>query len=307
MDANLSSNSSLLEYRKVIFMLSAWLRKLIEIADKLNLHNISLTSKEVLSKVESNNFSIAVVGEFKRGKSSLINALLGQNILPTNILPTTATLNRIKYGIEPRIQIKFKDGKTEDIESDKLSQYVTKLTPESTRIAASVKEATIYYPISYCRNDVDIIDTPGLEDEAAMTAVTLSTLPKVDAAIFVTMALAPLSKSEEVFLSEKLLRQSISRILFVVTGIDRCQSIEDADKAIQRTKDKIKQIIGLEVQKEFDPAYSHYKKQLNLVKQFEVIGVSAYQALQAKKNGDSSLLDQSRFSELEAADRKSVV
>lgn len=301
MDTNLFSKSSPLEYRKLIFMLAAWLRKLVEIADKLNLNNISLTSQEVLRKVESSSFSIAVVGEFKRGKSSLINALLGQDILPTNILPTTATLNRIKYGIEPQIQIHFKNGKIENIESDKLSQYVTKLTPESKKIAADVKEAVIYYPISYCRNDVDIIDTPGLEDEAAMTAITLSTLGKVDAAVFVTMALAPLSKSEEVFLSEKLLKQNISRVVFVVTGIDRCHNTEDSDKAIQRTKDKIRQIILLGAQKEFDPKSNNYEKKLNLLEQLEVVGISAHQALQAKKNGDSRLLVQSRFSELEAA------
>lgn len=301
MTTNSSSDLVLPEYRKVIFLFSAWLRKFKDIADTLDLDSISLTIQETLSKVENSNFSIAVVGEFKRGKSSLINALLSQKILPVDILPTTATLNRIKYGIELQVQIHFNNGEIKNIDPGELSQYITKLTPESTKVADSVKEAVIYYPISYCRNDVDIIDTPGLQDEVAMTAVTLSTLPKVDAAIFVTMALAPLSQSEEAFLSENLLNQNIGRILFVVNGIDRCQNIDDANNVIQRVKEKIKKIIILKAEKKFDPSSVYYKQRLTQLAQLEVIGISAKQALQAKINDDPDLLSQSHFPELEMA------
>jgi GTPase Era involved in 16S rRNA processing len=301
MTANPSYNSSLPEHRRIIFMLSEWVRQLGRAADTLSLANISLSAKELLYKVEGSAFSIAIVGEFKRGKSTLINALLGQAILPTDILPTTATLNRIKYGIRPQVQIHFVDGRIETIEQNKMAQYVTKLTPESTRIAATIKEAIVYYPVSYCRDDVDIIDTPGLQDEAAMTAVTLAILPKVDAAIFVTMALVPFSKSEQAFLSEQLLKQNLGRILFVVTGIDRCHDTESVDKIIQRVRQRIQNTILAETEANFGKDSSQYRQQLHQLDSLKVIGISAYQALQAKADDNAALLSQSRFADLEAA------
>jgi Dynamin family len=116
--------------------------------------------------------------------------LLGRNVLPADILPTTATLNRVVYGLRPAVSI-FKDGRSEEIEIDQLSDYVTKFTSESRQVAASIAEAVVSYPVPYLRNNVEIYDTPGLNDEESMTAVTDSVVPSVDAAILVIIPQSP--------------------------------------------------------------------------------------------------------------------
>jgi ribosome biogenesis GTPase A len=65
--------------------------------------------------IETKRYSVVVVGEFNHGKSSLINALLGAKVLPTDAIPTTATINRITYGQEKKVTISYKDGGVEDI------------------------------------------------------------------------------------------------------------------------------------------------------------------------------------------------
>lgn len=295
------SQFSLSDYKQIIFSLSSWLRQLRGHAEKLSLSKVVATLDDMLQRVETNAFSIAIVGEFKRGKSTLINALLGKEILPSDILPTTATVNRITYGIRGQVRILFKDDSTDDIELDQLEQYVTKLTPEAEAVAATVREAVVYYPVPYCQNNVDIIDTPGLSDETRMTETTLAVLPQVDAAIFVIMAQAPFSESERAFLENDLLTEAVGRILFVVTGIDRCNRPEDVDRILQSVRERIKTHVLKGAEERFGAGSEEYHDYLSRIGNPRVFGVSAYQALQAKISGDMALLAESRFQSLETA------
>ena len=80
--------------------------------------------------IKTKKYHVAVVGEFRRGKSSLINAMLGLKVLPADVTPTTATINRITFGTEPQVTICYKDGGTELIPIEELKNYVTKQTVE---------------------------------------------------------------------------------------------------------------------------------------------------------------------------------
>lgn len=290
------------DYKKVVITLVNDLKRLRDFSKKLGLGNSIPLIEDVLERVHNNTFSVAVVGEFKRGKSTFINALLGQEILPADILPCSATLNRVTYGVKPSVKIVFWDDREEDIDIDRLSDYVTKLTPESEERASNIKEAVVYYPVNYCQNNVDIIDTPGLNDEANMTKVTLSVLPKVDAAIMVILAQSPFSETEREFLETKLLTTDLGRIIFVVTGIDHFNKPEDADRGIKYIKDRIYNMVLKRAREQYgeeSPEFEVYRKKIGEPK---VFGVSGYQALEAKRTGDSpDLLAKSRFPEFEAA------
>lgn len=288
-------------YNKAKIDLVSDLRQLKEFSQQLNLDKSIQLIDEVLERVENNTFSVAVVGEFKRGKSTFINALLGQDILPSDILPTTATLNRVTYGVKPFVQVVFKDGKEEEVPIDKLNDYVTKLTVEAEETAANVKEAIVHYPVHYCQNNVDIIDTPGLNDEANMDEVTLSVLPQVDAAIMVVMAQAPFSESERDFLETKLLTNDLGRIIFVVTGIDRFNNPADVEKGVNYIRDRISKHVLQRAKEQYgdnSPEYEVYLKKIGTPK---VFGLSAYQALQAKQTGNAEIMAASRFPEFESA------
>lgn len=295
------------DYKQVVLTLVGNLKRLRNFSEKLHLERLIQVIDIAMRRIEADSFSIAVVGEFKRGKSTFINAILGNEILPADVLPTTATLNRVTYGAEPFVKIIFKDNEERDITVNKLISFVTKLTPECEAVAASVKEAVIYYPVNHCRNNVEIIDTPGLSDDENMTSVTLSVLEKVETAIVVTSALAPFAESEGNFLTEKLLTTGLSKIIFVVTQIDHFKRNQDIEKVLNRIKLRIKGFIESWAEENLDRNSSAYKLYFSKVGSIQVFGLSAYQALSAKINDDHVLLAESRFQEFELALQKIVL
>lgn len=289
---------SFIGYKQAIINLTGDLNKLREYCLYLKLDKSVELIDDVLDKVANDSFDIAIVGEFKRGKSTLINSLLGKDVLPTDILPCSATLNRVTYSITPSVKIEYKDGRVEEIDINRLPDYVTKLTEESEKISETVREATVYYPINFCRNNVDIIDTPGLNDDQNMTDVTLSILPQVDAAILVIMAQSPFSDFERDFLENKLLVSDLGRILFVVTGIDRCDE-DEVERVLQLIETRIMKYILKKAEKTLgadSEEFAVYKRKLGKPK---VFGVSAKQALKAKIKGDDELLERSQFPKFE--------
>lgn len=110
-NAQILSFGSFVNYKNVVNTLTADLDKLRGFYQTLKL-DVKLID-EVLKRTQADSFTTAVVGEFKRGKSTFINALLGKEILPSDILPCSATLNRVKYSLTPSVTVTFKDGHEE--------------------------------------------------------------------------------------------------------------------------------------------------------------------------------------------------
>ncbi|PPJ63947.1 dynamin family protein [Cuspidothrix issatschenkoi] len=294
------SLDSVLEYNKIERTLISDLEKLRRFSQKLKLTKSIGLIDDVLQRIEQRTFSIAVVGEFKRGKSTFINALLGQEILPSDILPCSATLNRVTYGVKPEVKIIFKDGNQEQIPIEKLNDYVTKLTPESEITAQSIKEAIVYYPIPYCQNNIDVIDTPGLNDDQNMTEVTLSVLPQVDAAIMIILAQSPFSQFERDLLENKLLTNDLGRVIFVVNIWDS-YTPEQTERILQSVKNRIQKYVLERAENQFgkdSEEYTIYKQKIGTPK---VFGIYIKQALEAKQKGDQNLLFQSGFKQFEVA------
>ncbi len=213
-------------------------------------------------KAAKDTFNVAVIGEFKRAKSTLINGLLGKKILPADPLPCSATLNRVTYDVTPHASIQFHDGTGKDIEVEELAGYVTKLTEESEEVASTIREATVYYPLSFCKNNVDIIDTPGLNDDEKMTEVTLSVIPESDMSIVAIMALSPFSEYEKDFLENKLMTSDIGKIVFAVTKIDLVEE-EDRERVIAHIRKEIEKHILVKARKvygEDSEEYHNYEK-----------------------------------------------
>jgi hypothetical protein len=180
------------------------------------------------------------------------------------------------YGLKPSVTITFKDGRTQQVAIDQLADYVTKLTPEAEETAASIKDATVQYPIPYCQNNVEIIDTPGLNDDTNMTAVTLGVLPQVDAAILVIMAQAPFSEYERDFLENKLLTNDLGRVIFVVTAIDRLNRPEDADRVVTSIRNRIQKHVMDRAAEQFgkdSEEYEVYVRKIGTPKVFGPVGL----------------------------------
>jgi len=272
------------DYKQIELTLVTDLEKLREQASKHQLAEVSEELAGALERLRSGRFTLAVVGEFKRGKSTLINALLGQDVFPTDVLPTTATLNRLVYSLEQGVELHYRDGRSERIALSQLRDYVTKLDEEAAQRAAQIREAVVYFPCQYCRNNVELIDTPGLQDESAMTDVTMQVLPQVDAAILVISALSPLSESEMLFL-EQLGYGQCAKLFIVVGSIDRLNDPQQVDRlllGLQRRLDRLDDSIKANLHPKLFP-------------------VSAYQALQGRTSNNGDLLRASRMQEFEQA------
>ena len=281
-------------YKQTVSELAESLGQLKEYSEEIGLEHTAKSIGETIEKIANEHFEVAIVGEFKRGKSTLINALLGQEVLPADVLPATATLNRVTYSETPYVMVEYKTGESERVAINQLENYVTKLSYESEKTAETVKQATVYYDTDFCKNNVDIIDTPGLNDDEQMTNVTLSILPEIDAAVFVISANSPFSQFEKEFLEKRMLTSDMGRIIFAVNCFGTF-SKEDEDRIVETVEkrigsyvmEKAKMVMG-EDSKEF----AVYKRKIGKPR---VIGVYAKKALMAKESGDAAMLEESNF------------
>ncbi|MCM1023580.1 MAG: dynamin family protein [Prevotella sp.] len=281
-------------YKRTVSELTESLTQLKEYCEDIELVHTAKSIGDTVEKVANDHFEVAIVGEFKRGKSTLINALLGQEVLPADVLPATATLNRVTYSETPYVMVEYKDGGTERVDINKLADYVTKLSYESEMKAETVKQATVYYDTSFCKNNVDIIDTPGLNDDEQMTNVTLSILPEIDAAVFVISANSPFSQFEKEFLEKKMLSSDMGRIIFAVNCFGTF-SKEDEDRIVETVEKRIGSYVmekAKAVMGEDSKEFAVYKRKIGKPK---VIGVYAKKALMAKESGDEAMLAESNF------------
>lgn len=294
------SLDTVMDFKKVEQNLITDLQKLSEFSRKLNLSKSVDLIEEVLQRVKNRTFNVAIVGEFRRGKSTFINALIGQSILPSDVIPTTATLNRVTYGLKPAAKIFYKDGQEETIPYDQLSNYVTKLTDESERKAASVKEAVIYYPVPYCQNNIDILDTPGLNDDQNMTEVTLGVLPMVDAAIMIILAQSPFSQYEKDLLENHLINQDLGRIIFVL-NIWNDYTSEQAERVLNNVKTRIQKYVFDQAELKYGKNSDEYQIYRQKIGEPKVFGIYVKQALDAKQKGDEDGLVASGFRDFETA------
>ena len=251
---------------------------------------------DILDRIRTRRFFIAVMGEFKRGKSTFINALLGTRVLPADVTPTTATLNRITYGDAARVTIRNKDGTEYEIKLNEIANYVTKLTEEGERRAAQIKEAVVAYPTVMCQNHIDILDTPGLNDDEAMTELSLDAASKVDAVILVLSALSPFSELEAKFAARLVSLANIHNIFFVTSFIDKIDE-EERECFLENLKGRIRKSVKSEL------ALSGAEPEIvekgeRILSGMKLLEISSTDALNGIISGDNKMLKASRLEAL---------
>jgi len=261
-------------------------------------------AQECRDLIVKKRYRVAVMGVMKRGKSTLINALLRSVILPAGATPATATINRITYGKEPRVVVEFKDGRDDKkIGIHELVNYVAKLTKDGEKLAASVKEAVVYYPSGIVREDIDIIDTPGLDDDEDMTKITLGMLDKVDAVIMPIHAKFQFDKKEREFVCRLISEEGIDNVVFVVTFMDLVDLDEDG-YTYDTFLDFIKKRIQHDVRKELKTCGAKeviIAKADKLLDDINICGISTKLALKSFESKDGQqLLKDSKFEKFEA-------
>jgi uncharacterized tellurite resistance protein B-like protein/GTPase SAR1 family protein len=215
-----SQKTSSLSYKKLEKFQEQWqqllkiIAQLSQIVDNCKERNILPQNIEnelarLLQKMESRRFRLAIVGEFSQGKSTLLNALLGEEIQPVRAIPCSGAITVLRYGPQQRVICRYKDGQQEEIPFDQYQEKssiseeaaLCSLTDELAK--SEIEEIVLEHPgLELCRHSVEIIDSPGLNEHPDRTAVTQKLIQDTDAAIFLANASRPLTQGERQLLQD---------------------------------------------------------------------------------------------------------
>jgi small GTP-binding protein len=185
-----------------------------------------------IPKLEEERFSVVVLGEFNHGKSTFINALLGESVLPVGITPTTAVLTHIAYGPRPTATLVFESGEKQSIDAASavaLGQWLT-VDGLTAKRDVAIHHVEVTHPAAILRDRLTIVDTPGVNDINEQRAeITYGYVPRADAAVFLLDATQILTASERQFLEERILRSTRDRLIFVMAKADLLDAAELAE------------------------------------------------------------------------------
>ncbi|HVR61953.1 MAG TPA: dynamin family protein [Polyangia bacterium] len=213
----------------------AALESLAAAAEQAGLASAARDIRETrIPKLDDERFSVVVLGEFNHGKSTFINALLGEAVLPVGITPTTAVLTHIAHGARPAATLVFGSGRRQSLEpltAGALTEWLTVegQAPKNNGAAGAdhLHHVEISYPAAILRDRVTIVDTPGVNDiNEQRVEITYGYLPRADAAVFLLDATQILTASERQFLEERILRSTRERLIFVVAKADLLDAAE---------------------------------------------------------------------------------
>ena len=192
------------------------------------------------ARIAEDRFNLVVLGEFKRGKSTLINALLERVVLPTGVVPLTSVVTAIGAGGRDRLVIRYGDGRDEDRPLSDIADYVTEARNPGNQLGVELARVELDHELLGA--GLELVDTPGVGSiHSHNTAVARDFLPRVDAAICVLDAGQPLSQAERELLLEVSGR--VPRLLIVVNKIDHLDPA-DRDVAVQFVRTALREVLG---------------------------------------------------------------
>ena len=250
----------------------------------------SASQKKILERLSilrerlaTERFQLAVLGQFKRGKSSVLNALLGRSVLPIGVVPVTAIPTFLEPATALKLCVTYLSGKVEEFEPKDAQALRAKLTAVVTeernpRNILNVARVDVFLPAELLERGVVLIDTPGVgSTQRHQTEAADAVLPECDAALFVVSADPPITEIEIEYLAR--IRQTVARLIIVLNKIDVIE-LQDREKAASFLRTALVDHAGL------DPFTS-------------IFSLSARDALRAKESGNSEAFAASGFAELE--------
>ncbi len=233
--------SSLRNYTVAKQEVASSVRAAKQLFEALGVQEAAGRCQALVVQLAEDRFNLAVVGQFKRGKSSLMNAVLGRNLLPTGLLPLTSAITTLCYGSKERVMINRQGFAWEqEVPLAQLEAYITERgNPGNEK---GLVEARVELPLPFLRRGLHFIDTPGIGSARhENTATTYAFLPQMNAVIFVTSVEAPLSEAEEGFLID--IRGQVRQLFVVVNKIDVLGDT-DREEVLDYIHTRVVQLLG---------------------------------------------------------------
>lgn len=270
-----------------------------DVISELNMTSASDNLNKLSDKVNNDTFKIQVVGTFSNGKSSVINALLGEDVLPAYALPTTAVINEVKYGekkeailyflnplpekmpetLSPKAKSHMEKHNYENvpplvIDYNEIEDYVVipmGEDPKEMLLESPYEKVELFWPLEMLKQGVEIIDSPGLNESKTRAKVTMEYLSKADAILFVLAADHLCAEDEMEFVQKNLYDYGFTDPFFVVNRFDLIK---------EREKDRMRKFAEMKLSKySTNPIYF----------------ISAFEAIEGKLSNDIQRVENSGF------------
>ncbi len=232
--------------------------------------------RDLLTRLAEDRFNLLVVGRFSRGKSTLMNALLGGDHLPTGIVPLTSVITTVRYGSQKQVVLNFNDsGLRRKVPFSQLAEYVTQQSNPGN--IKHVAYAEIELPVEMLRRGFFFVDSPGLGSSIPEnTQTTEQFLPEADAFVLVTSYESPLSEEEDRILHRIRLT---NKRLFVVLNKQDTVTAEERSQAFKFVSERLERFSFSETPR--------------------IFSISAREALDAKQSENEDSLKESGLRSLE--------
>ena len=201
----------------------------LSILEPLEMKSWKSNIQKVKERILSERFKVVVMGEFKRGKSTFINALLKQEVLPAKATPCTAIIHEVKWGESPKGVLHFiesEDGSIrnpQEVSVKEIKKHTVIKIGQNHKEGiknSPYKKLELFWPLELCKNGVEIIDSPGLNEHEIRQKITTDYLSTVDAILFVLSCEALASKSEIEFIHKNLIAINHEEIFFICNRFD---------------------------------------------------------------------------------------
>ncbi|GLK73761.1 dynamin family protein [Ancylobacter dichloromethanicus] len=242
-------------------------------------------------RLTETTFQLAVLGQFKRGKSTLLNAFIGYPLLSAGVVPLTAVPTFLSASPTTYVRVKYLGGHTEAQEFanfEELAAAITGVTTEdhNPHNVKGLERVDVGVPSNQWLGDITLIDTPGIgSTHAHNTDAAHAVLPQCDAALFVLSVDPPITEVEVEYLAT--ICRTVSRIIVVLNKVDLVE---------RRDQDKALAFLSSVLSRQPEPQLDH-----------RIFPVSARQALAARQSGDRDGLQESGLIALEEYIRSSLL
>jgi small GTP-binding protein len=201
---------------------------------------------ERLEALRREEMTVVVLGEFNHGKSTVINALLREEVLPVGITPTTSVITHLVYGEQPGVTIHPSGGGDPyEIAYDEMEEVVRETEEASSD---EIDHVEIAYPNDLLEDSLVLVDTPGVNDISRQKVeITYGYVPRADVVLYVLDATQILKKSEITFIEDRLLEANRDRIIFALGKIDAL-SDEEAAEVEAYAREELESMLGSPVE-----------------------------------------------------------
>lgn len=224
---------SISQFLHIKEQLGSHLSSIEEVFGKLGAASRTSHIIEKEQELKEANFRVLVCGEFKRGKSCLLNALIGDNVLPMKIAPCTGTVTEVRYGELPKLTLL----PTHDEPFTAPFKELRKYTTIQGKKGDLLRKVIVDYPSDLCQKSITLIDSPGLNEDWSRTKASLREIATADALVLVLSCEMALSRSELQFI-ETHLKPYAHRVFFLWNRADALWDKPDEQEALKKRSDK---------------------------------------------------------------------